>query len=95
VTLRDVRAALVEGARDMSSVKLLTRLGMGPCQAKECNPVAGMVLCRETRRTPDQIGRINPRPPLRPVTIGALARMQGVFPSTDVDPRDALGGGGS
>jgi hypothetical protein len=93
VTLAALRSAVAEGFRELSSVKLLTRLGMGPCQGKECGPAAGMHLCRATQGTPEEVGRINPRPPVRPVTLGALARMAGVPMSTLVDPRDAVGGG--
>lgn len=75
VTLADVRSAVDQGARDLSSLKLLTRLGMGPCQGRECGPCAGAILARETRRTPEEVGRINPRPPAGLVTLGALARM--------------------
>jgi hypothetical protein len=30
---------------------------------------------RGTRRTPEEVGRINPRQPVKPVSLGALARM--------------------
>lgn len=34
----EVQAAIEEGARDLQAVKLLTRLGMGPCQGRQCCP---------------------------------------------------------
>jgi NADPH-dependent 2,4-dienoyl-CoA reductase/sulfur reductase-like enzyme len=95
VTLAAFRSALDEGARDLSSVKLLTRLGMGMCQGRRCGPPASSQLCRASRRTPEQVGRINPRPPVRPVTLGTLARMAGVAPSHVSDPGDAIVGGAS
>lgn len=75
VALAAIRSAVSEGARDLSSVKLLTRLGMGACQAKVCGSPAEMILACETDRQPEGVGRINPRPPARAVTLGALARM--------------------
>lgn len=75
VTLSEVRAAIDQGARDLPSVRLLTRLGMGPCQGRNCAPSTGMYLCQATGRRPDEVGRINPRPPVKPVTLGALARL--------------------
>ena len=95
VTYAEVRAAVAEGAKDLQSVKLLTRLGMGPCQGRNCAPHIGMHLCHVTGRTPEVVGRINPRPPTKPVTLGALAAMEGVSGTAAVDPLDAVGGGAS
>jgi NADPH-dependent 2,4-dienoyl-CoA reductase/sulfur reductase-like enzyme len=72
-----VRAALGEGARDLQAVKLLTRLGMGACQGRNCAPPAAALLSVALGRPPQDAGRINPRPPVRPVTLGMLARQQG------------------
>lgn len=95
VTLAEVRSALDEGAGDLQAVKLLTRLGMGPCQGRNCAPSVGMYLCRATGRTPADVGRINPRPPVKPVTLGALAVMEGAGGAAVADPLDAVGGGAS
>ncbi len=95
VSFAEMRAAVDEGAKDLQAVKLLTRLGMGPCQGRNCAPHAGMLLCRETGRTPEEVGRITPRPPAKPVTLGALAAMEGVAPTAAADPLDAVGGGAS
>lgn len=92
ITLAEIQAALDEGARDLQAVKLLTRLGMGPCQGRNCEPSAGMYTCRATGRTPDQVRRINPRPPVKPVTLGALAEMKDVAETAASDPLDAIGG---
>ncbi|WP_158633452.1 FAD/NAD(P)-dependent oxidoreductase [Tautonia sociabilis] len=75
MTLAEVRAAVDAGAKDLQAVKLGTRLGMGPCQGRNCAPAMGMFLSQVTGRLPEEIGRINPRPPAKPVTLGALARM--------------------
>lgn len=75
VVLSDVQAALREGAKDLQAVKLLTRLGMGPCQGRNCAPSAGMYLCQATGCTTEGVGRINPRFPSRLVTLGALAQL--------------------
>ena len=95
VTFAEVRAAVDEGAKDLQAAKLLTRLGMGPCQGRNCAPHVGMHLCQATGRTPEEVGRINPRPPTKPVTLGALAAMEGVSGTAAVDPLDAVGGGAS
>ncbi|MBX9584549.1 MAG: NAD(P)/FAD-dependent oxidoreductase [Gemmataceae bacterium] len=95
VTRADVRAAIDEGAKDLQAVKLFTRLGMGPCQGRQCAPPAGTYLCRVTGRTPSDVGRINPRPPVKPVTLGALAKAEGIGHAPATDPLDAVGGGAS
>lgn len=93
VQFADVQAAIDEGARDLQAVKLLTRLGMGACQGRNCAPHVGMHLCLATGRCAADVGRINPRPPLKPVTLGVLAAMEGVADTATVDPLDAVGGG--
>ncbi len=95
VRFADVHAAIDQGAKDLQAVKLLTRLGMGPCQGRNCAPHVGAHLCLATGRSAADVGRINPRPPLRPVTLGALAVMEGVSETATVDPLDAIGGGAS
>ncbi len=71
----DVQTALREGAKDLQAVKLLTRLGMGPCQGRNCAPSVGMLLCQAIGCTAEAVGRINPRPPIKPVTLGALSQL--------------------
>jgi NADPH-dependent 2,4-dienoyl-CoA reductase/sulfur reductase-like enzyme len=74
VTRAEVQGAVAEGARDLSAVKLLTRLGMGACQGRNCAPSGAAILCAATGCGSAEAGRINPRPPVKPVTLGALAR---------------------
>lgn len=75
VSLAEVRGAIDQGARDLQAVKLLTRLGMGPCQGRNCAPSTAMLMCGVLGGSPAAVGRINPRPPVKPVTLGALAKM--------------------
>ena len=74
-TFREVDAALRQGARDLSAVKLLTRLGMGPCQGRNCGPSAAAYLACRLGGRPEKMGTIHARPPIKPVTVGMLARM--------------------
>ncbi|HEV2370780.1 MAG TPA: NAD(P)/FAD-dependent oxidoreductase [Streptosporangiaceae bacterium] len=78
VTQAEVHAALTVGARDLQAVKLLTRLGMGSCQGRYCGPAMTELMCGTFGRTASDTGRINPRPPVTPVPMGALARKQEV-----------------
>lgn len=76
VALREVKAAVAQGARDLQAVKLLTRLGMGQCQGRNCASATAMIMSGALAYEPSSAGRINPRPPVSPVTLGALARMR-------------------
>lgn len=73
VSLFEIEAALAAGARDLQAVKLFTRLGMGPCQGRNCAPAMAQHVCQATGQAHENVGRINPRPPVKPVTLGALA----------------------
>lgn len=86
VTLEEISTAVHEGACDLQAVKLQTRLGMGPCQGRNCAPSTAAYMCRRMRLTAEAVGRINPRPPARPVTLGALAQMT----NTGSEPDRAL-----
>jgi NADPH-dependent 2,4-dienoyl-CoA reductase/sulfur reductase-like enzyme len=77
VTRAEVEAAVDEGARDLQAVKLLCRLGMGACQGRNCAPSAAALLAARTGQPAALAGRINPRPPVRPVTLGMLTRRPG------------------
>lgn len=81
VSIAEVGAALGQGARDLSAIKLLTRLGMGPCQGRNCGPSMGLHVGHALGCSPGEAGRINPRPPVKPVTVGALARLNGKGPA--------------
>jgi NAD(P)H-nitrite reductase large subunit len=73
VTLATVDEAIERrGARDLRSVKLTTRCGMGLCQARMCAAnVAGLIAAR-TGHPPADAGTLDRRPVLHPVPLGRL-----------------------
>jgi len=73
VTLATVDEAIERrGARDLRSVKLTTRCGMGHCQGRICAPtVAGLVTAR-TGHAPADAGTLDRRPVLHPIPLGRL-----------------------
>ncbi len=77
VSRAEVVAAVTEGARDLQAVKLLTRLGMGACQGRNCAPSAAGLVCAATGCGAGAVGRIHPRPPVKQVTLGVLAGQKG------------------
>jgi hypothetical protein len=57
----------------MKEVKRMTRIGMGNCQGRMCGPAMQEIISREKRFSPDSVGYLNPRPPVRPIPLGVLA----------------------
>ena len=77
VTVGEIREAIAQGAFDVVGVKRRTRAGMGLCQGKTCEKMVQQILCQELGVGPDQVGGSSIRPPVRPISYGALA--EGVF----------------
>jgi bacterioferritin-associated ferredoxin len=73
VTLDEVETALSEGHRDIESLKRFTGFGTGWCQGKQCVTLCARILAERTGVVPSM--PITPRPPLHPVSLGALASL--------------------
>ena len=73
ITLGEIKAALHDGITDMNEVKRMTRMGMGSCQGRMCAPALQEIIAREHGLVPAEIGPLNPRPPIKPVPIVAMA----------------------
>lgn len=58
---------------DPNLVKLLTRAGMGLCQGRNCQRQIAAILARRHGVATADVPVPTPRPPLRPVPIGAVA----------------------
>jgi NAD(P)H-nitrite reductase large subunit len=74
ITMGEIKEAVADGAKEMSEVKRITRLGMGLCQGKMCGPALQEILARLSGLPPSSIGHLNPRPPVRPVALSAFVR---------------------
>ena len=59
----------------IGTVKRLTRLGMGRCQARYCGPLAAKLLAEMRETAVSQTDFPAPRPPIKPVSIATLARL--------------------
>lgn len=75
ITLEEVLDAIARGFRDPESLKRFTAYATGPCQGKECIPLALAVLARETGADPAAFELPTLRSPVMPVCLGALARL--------------------
>jgi thioredoxin reductase len=74
ITAGAVRAALAEHPhlRTLDAVKLLTRVGMGPCQGRMCLPTVTQLVCAARALEPAAVGPYRARPPVKPILLGAL-----------------------
>lgn len=67
-----LRQAIAEGANGHRQLKTATRLGMGRCQGRQCDPTARALLV-EAGHPPVEPPRA--RHPVKPLTLGELARL--------------------
>jgi sarcosine oxidase subunit alpha len=73
VTEKDLARAIAEGFDHIETLKRYSTISMGPCQGKMCLAAAIAVCARETGHPAPEVGSTTPRPPVQPVTLGALA----------------------
>ena len=72
-----MREAVKLGCLGPNQVKSFTRCGMGPCQGRECALTLAHVVA-EARGVPvGEVGDLRVRPPLKPLSLGELARLAG------------------
>jgi NADPH-dependent 2,4-dienoyl-CoA reductase/sulfur reductase-like enzyme len=67
-----IRNAIRDGVRSLHELRILLRVGMGPCQGRYCTTSALRLLAQETGRTHQELGTGSARPPVRPITIGQI-----------------------
>jgi NADPH-dependent 2,4-dienoyl-CoA reductase/sulfur reductase-like enzyme len=73
LTRAELETGVEFGATDLRSLKVMTRLGMGPCQGCMCWPAAARWMAARTGRPLEALGPLSVRPPLAPVSVGELA----------------------
>ena len=71
--LEEVRRLIKEGYTSVDEIKRIARLGMGPCQGRNCIP---LVLNEISRATGTPVDKLNPgtyRPVVKSIALGELA----------------------
>lgn len=76
VTARQIRDAVKLGAMGPNQVKAFTRCGMGPCQGRMCGLAAAEIIAAARGVGMAETGVFNVRPPLKPLSLGELARLE-------------------
>ena len=74
ITVGEIKQAIQQGARDVIGVKRRVRAGMGLCQGRTCEKLVQQIICKELSLAPNEVGSSSPRPPIRPMTFGEMAR---------------------
>ena len=83
VTAGEVRAAARLGARGLSQAKAYVRCGMGACQGRLCGPTVAALIAETHGIAEAAVPPYRPRPPYKPLSLGALAGFEGGDGSTD------------
>jgi NADPH-dependent 2,4-dienoyl-CoA reductase/sulfur reductase-like enzyme len=72
LTRAEVETGITAGGLDLPTLKVITRLGMGPCQGRTCWPATARLLAARTGRSLEAVGPLSVRPPIRPISMGSL-----------------------
>lgn len=73
VSRSDLRQTVGEGYDSAELLKRYSTVSMGPCQGRMCNPTVTHLRAADTGQEPSQAGSTTARPPIRPVSLAALA----------------------
>ena len=68
-----IAALLADGIADIGSLKRASRAGMGRCQGRYCGPLLMAMVAEATGRPAGDRDGFAPQPPLKPVSIAAIA----------------------
>jgi len=68
----EIRQAIRSGAHTLSDLKNWLPVGQGHCQGRTCGPVLAGLISSENGLPMGKIGHFRPRPPLKPIPLGAL-----------------------
>jgi len=88
LTQAEVETGIDFGGTDLRTLKVMTRLGMGACQGCMCWPAAARWIAARSGKSIEEIGPLSVRPPLGPLSVGDLARQEGI---SDRTPAVSLG----
>jgi len=73
ITIGEIKKGIAAGYKTPKAIKTGMRVTMGNCQGRTCGPIIYDILTLLTGKQPDQTGPFHVRPPLKPLSIEALA----------------------
>ena len=71
----EIERAVDIGALGPAQLKSYTRCGMGPCQGRLCGLTVTELIAARRGVSPADVGHYRLRPPVKPITLGALAAL--------------------
>ena len=86
VTAGTLRQVVGLGCQGPNQAKAFTRCGMGPCQARMCGLPMAAVVAEALGRSLAEVEPLRVRPPIKPITVGELAGLEGVGPPPATGP---------
>ena len=76
LTAGQIREAVALGALSPGQIKAQTRAGMGPCQGRMCGLTIAEIIAASCQVPLAEVGHLRVRPPLKPITLGQLAKLE-------------------
>ncbi|MCU0288108.1 MAG: NAD(P)/FAD-dependent oxidoreductase [Acidobacteria bacterium] len=73
ITMGEIKKGINMGFNTSMGLKTAVRVSMGNCQGRTCGPIVFDLLSLLGKQAPDVIGPFHARPPLKPLSIAALA----------------------
>ena len=72
LTRDEVQTGIDSGGTNLRSLKVITRLGMGPCQGRMCWPAVARMIAAQTGKAMREVGPASIRPPIQGLCVGDL-----------------------
>ena len=73
LTRETILECIADGYCTIDEIKRVTRAGMGPCQGRTCRLLIAQELSRAYNVPMEEVLMPTFRPPVKPITMGALA----------------------
>ena len=77
VTVAEIERVIAHGCPGPNQAKAFTRCGMGPCQGRMCATVVSEIFAKRQHVGVGEAGHYRIRPPVKSVTVGELAGLEG------------------
>ena len=77
VTVAEIERVITHGCPGPNQAKAFTRCGMGPCQGRMCATAVSEMFAERRHAGVGAIGHYGIRPPVKPLTLGELAALEG------------------
>ena len=77
VTVAEIERVIGHGCPGPNQAKAFTRCGMGPCQGRMCATVVSEMFAERRHVGVGEVGHYRIRPPVKPLTVGELATLEG------------------